>query len=135
MFEVRLGVQRAENHENAGPLLPSERVEEDETTDQDADELSRRHDDGEEQRAEFFDGVKNAQLTERGTQGEDEDVGEHGGVAGDEFEGLENGAVGDDPGEGERGGDAVDVEHLIVRLHLVPSEEFILERARETVET
>jgi len=32
VFEVGLGVERAENHEHAGPLLPGEGVEEDETT-------------------------------------------------------------------------------------------------------
>ena len=74
-------------------------------------------------------------MSEHGAQGEGDDVGEDGGVAGDEFEGFEDGAVGDEPRERERRGDAVDVEHLVVRLHLVPSEEFILERARETIET
>ena len=93
------------------------------------------HDGGEEQRAEFLDGVENAQLSEHEAQGEDKDVSEDGGVAGDEFEGLEDGAVGDEPGERERGGDAADVEHLVICLHLVLSEEFILERARETIET
>ena len=110
-------------------------MEEDQTTEQDADELSRRHDGGEEQRAEFLDSVKNAQLTERGAQGQGDDVGENSGVAGDEFEGLEDGGVGNEPCERQRRRDAVDVEHLVIRLHLVPSEEFILERARETIET
>ena len=66
VLEVHLDVNRTEDHENTGPLLPCEWVEKDETTEQNANELSRRHNSGEEQCAEFLDRVENAQLSEHG---------------------------------------------------------------------
>lgn len=135
VFEESLDVEGREHHDGAAPLLPGERMEEEETREEDGEELTRRHDGGEEERSKLFDGVQNAELTAHRGQRQDEDVLEYGGVATDEVEGLGKGTVGEEPEEREGGGDAVDVEHLVVRLHLITLEELVLESRGETVKS
>ena len=135
VFEESLDVQGGENHDGTAPLLPGERMEEEETREEDGEELTRRHDGREEERSKLFDGVQNAELTAHGGQRQDKDILEYGGVVTDEVKGLGKGTVGEEPEERERGGEAVDVEHLVVRLHLITLEELVLESRGEAIES
>ena len=44
VFEESLDVEGGEHHDGAAPLLPGERMEEEETREEDGEELTRRHD-------------------------------------------------------------------------------------------
>jgi hypothetical protein len=68
VFEESLDVQGGENHDGTAPLLPGERMEEEETREEDGEELTRRHDGRKEERSKLFDGVQNAELTAHGGQ-------------------------------------------------------------------
>mmetsp|Transcript_28790 Transcript_28790/g.94088 ORF Transcript_28790/g.94088 Transcript_28790/m.94088 type:complete len:354 (-) Transcript_28790:67-1128(-) len=129
----RLVVDGAEHHERPEPLPERERVEKEEAREEDGDELARRHDGGEEERSVLADREEDEELAHGGGEGEREDVRHGGGVARDEGEGGGQGGVAEEPKGGDGGAAHRHPQHLVVRLHLVPLEELVLEGAREAV--